>query len=141
MTLHHAEHAVEEISAEECWKLLAAETIGRLGTVSVDATTGDPSVDVFPVNFLTHEGAIFFRSGPGSKLMDITANDRVAFEIDGQSHIANWSVVVHGRAHRLSQDRDIEESGLLALEPVHPTDKWNYVRIDVESVTGIRFRR
>jgi nitroimidazol reductase NimA-like FMN-containing flavoprotein (pyridoxamine 5'-phosphate oxidase superfamily) len=141
MTLHHAEHEVEEISAEECWKLLAAESIGRLATAVLDAATGDLSVDVFPVNFLIHEGAIFFRSGPGSKLVDITANDRVAFEIDGQSHLANWSVVVHGRAHRLGLDREIEESGLLSLEPVHPTDKWNYVRIDVDSITGIRFRR
>ena len=141
MTLHHADHEVEEISVEECWKLLAAESIGRLATAAVDAATEELSVDVFPVNFLINQGAIFFRSGPGSKLVDITANDRVAFEIDGQSHLANWSVVVHGRAHRLSLDRDIEESGLLALEPVHPTDKWNYVRIDVDSVTGIRFRR
>jgi Predicted flavin-nucleotide-binding protein len=141
MTLHHAGHEVEEISAEECWKLLAAETIGRLATATVDTEIGDISVDVFPVNFLIHDGAIFFRSGPGSKLMNIAANGSVAFEIDGQSHLANWSVVARGRAHRLSLDRDIEDSGLLALETAHPTEKWNYVRIDVDSVTGIRFRR
>ena len=38
-------------------------------------------------------------------------------------------------------DRDIEESGVLDLDAVHPTDKWNYVRITVDYITGIRFGR
>jgi uncharacterized protein len=115
--------------------------LGRLATAAVDATTGEVSIDVFPVNFLVHDRAVYFRSGPGSKLVDLTANHTVAFEADGQDGPAVWSVVVHGRAHRLMMDREIEESGVLELEAVHPTDKWNYVRIDADSITGIRFKR
>lgn len=137
----HTGHEVEDLSAEECWRLLAAAPLGRLATAVVDPATGELSLDVFPVNFLIHEGAIFFRTGPGSKLVELTANDKVAFEVDGQAGQAEWSVVVHGRAHRLMMDRDIEESGVLDLDAVHPTDKWNYVRITVDSITGIRFSR
>ena len=141
MATHNSDHGVDHVSEEECWNLLSTAPLGRLATAAVDAATGNVSIDVFPVNFVIHDGAIFFRSGPGSKLMDIAANDRVAFEADGNSDSVNWSVVAHGRAHRLSMDREIEESGVLELEAVHPTDKWNYVRIDVDSITGIRFRR
>jgi nitroimidazol reductase NimA-like FMN-containing flavoprotein (pyridoxamine 5'-phosphate oxidase superfamily) len=137
----HTGHEVEDLSAEECWRLLAAAPLGRLATAVVDPATGELSLDVFPVNFLVHEDAIFFRTGPGAKLMELTANDKVAFEVDGETGLVTWSVVVHGRAHRLMMDRDIEESGVLELEAVHPTDKWNYVRITVDSITGIRFGR
>jgi Predicted flavin-nucleotide-binding protein len=137
----HTGHEVEDLSAEECWRLLAAAPLGRLATAVADPATGELSLDVFPVNFLIHEDAIFFRTGPGSKLIELTANDKVAFEVDGQAGHAEWSVVVHGRAHRLMMDRDIEESGVLDLDAVHPTDKWNYVRITVDSITGIRFSR
>ncbi|GAB3035776.1 pyridoxamine 5'-phosphate oxidase family protein [Parafrigoribacterium mesophilum] len=137
----HSERRVEDLSADECWKLLAAAPLGRLATAVADPATGELFLDVFPVNFLVHEGAIFFRTGPGAKLMDITANDRVAFEADGQTGGFNWSVVVHGSAHRLMLDGDIEQSGVLELDATHPTDKWNYVRITVDAITGIRFRR
>jgi uncharacterized protein len=141
MATHHSDHGLADLSEDECWTLLRAAPLGRLATAVVDAATGNVSIDVFPVNFVIHSGAIYFRSGPGSKLMDIAANDRVAFEADGDSGSSSWSVVVHGRAHRLSMDLEIEESGVLELEALHPTDKWNYVRIDVDSVTGIRFRQ
>ena len=111
---------------------MAAAPLGRLATAVVDPATGELSLDVFPVNFLVHDGAIFFRTGPGSKLMELTANDKVAFEADAGTGLATWSVVAHGRAHRLMMDRDIEESGVLDLDAIHPTDKWNYVRITVD---------
>lgn len=137
----HTGHEVENLSADECWRLLAAAPLGRLATAVVDPATGELSLDVYPVNFLVHDGAIFFRTGPGSKLMELTANDKVAFEADAGTGLATWSVVVHGRAHRLMMDRDIEESGVLDLDAIHPTDKWNYVRITVDNITGIRFGR
>jgi nitroimidazol reductase NimA-like FMN-containing flavoprotein (pyridoxamine 5'-phosphate oxidase superfamily) len=137
----HTGHEVENLSADECWRLLAAAPLGRLATAVVDPATGELSLDVYPVNFLVHDGAIFFRTGPGSKLMALTANDKVAFEADEGIGLATWSVVVHGRAHRLMMDSEIEESGVLDLDAVHPTDKWNYVRITVDTITGIRFGR
>ncbi|MEO7007052.1 MAG: pyridoxamine 5'-phosphate oxidase family protein, partial [Terrimesophilobacter sp.] len=76
----HSDHGVEDLSADECWRLLAAAPIGRLATAVADAATGELFLDIFPVNFLIHDGAIYFRTGPGSKLREIAANDSVAFE-------------------------------------------------------------
>ena len=137
----HSDHEVEDLSAKECWRLLVTVPIGRLATAVVDAVTGELLLDVLPVNFLIHEGAIYFRTGPGSKLMEIASNDRVAFEADEHSGRVRWSVVVHGRGRRVMMDREIEESGVLDLEADHPTDKWNYVCVTVDSITGRRFRR
>ncbi|WKK71152.1 pyridoxamine 5'-phosphate oxidase family protein [Rathayibacter oskolensis] len=88
-----------------------------------------------------HDGAIYFRSGPGSKMIDITQHPRVAFEFDGHRGRRHWSVVVHGDAHRLNSDIDIENSGIQQLEAFHDDDKNNFVRIDVESITGRSFFR
>lgn len=128
----------EKLQVDECWRLLGTARLGRLATTAVDA--GESTVDIFPVNFRVHDRAIWFRSGPGSKLVDITANPPVAFEADGRRGRSYWSVVVHGSASRMGMDRDIEASGVLGLDATHPTDKWNYVRIEVASISGIKFR-
>lgn len=135
-----AEPVVEELSTPECWQLLGKDGIGRLATAVVDPVTGAVMPDIFPVDFHVHDGAILFRTGPGSKLVDLTAQPAIAFQTDGHSGRRHWSVVAHGRAHRLALDGDIVESGILELQATHPTDKWNYVRIEVETITGIRFR-
>ena len=131
----------EELSSLECWRLLENDGVGRLATAVVDPVTSVVVPDIFPINFHAHNGAILFRTGPGSKLIDLTAQPAVAFQTDGHRGRTYWSVVAHGHAHRLGLDSDIEESGILELQATHPTEKWNYVRIEVESITGIRFRR
>lgn len=135
------EPVVEELSTPECWRLLENDGVGRLATAVIDPVTGAVAPDIFPVDFHAHDGAILFRTGPGSKLIDLTEQPAVAFQTDGHRGRTYWSVVAHGRAHRLGFDSDIEESGILDLQATHPTEKWNYVRIEVESITGIRFRR
>ena len=135
------EPAVADLSVPECWHLLAKDGVGRLATAVVDPDTGEVKPDIFPINFHSHDGAILFRTGPGSKLIDLTAQPAVAFQTDGRRGRLYWSVVVHGHAQRLGLDSDIEQSGILETRAIHPTEKWNYVRIDVDSITGIRFRR
>jgi hypothetical protein len=132
--------AVEELTVAECWQLLAPDGIGRLATAVVDPSTGTVEPDIFPIDYHVHDGAILFRTGPGSKLIDLTAQPAVAFQTDGRRGREHWSVVVHGHARRLGLDSDIEDSGILGLDATHPTEKWNYVRVDVDSITGIRFR-
>lgn len=130
-----ADPRITELSTEECWRALNHTDLGRL------AVRTQEGPDVFPVNYRVYGGAIYFRSAPGSKLVAITSDPRVAFETDGREGTALWSVVVHGRAARLSVDSEIEESGVLELESWCPTEKWNYVRIVPERLTGRRFRR
>ena len=130
------EARVEKLTTAECWRLLEQREFGRL---ALDGIDGIP--DVFPVNYLVHDGNVFIRSAPGSKLIDIAANPAAAFEVDGELAAYRWSVIVRGTAHRLDVDADIHESGILGLTSWSPTGKHNFVRITPTVITGRRFRR
>jgi uncharacterized protein len=119
----------------ECWALLEKQALGRLAVRKGDG------VDIFPVNYLVHDSAIYFRSAPGTKLVDLTKHAGVAFEIDGQLAHRVWSVVVSGIATRLGSDAEIRDSGILDLKTWHPSDKFNYVCLRPESVTGRSFTK
>ena len=137
---HESVPVIEELSDAECWKHLAKDGVGRLATAVVDRATGSVAPDIFPINFHVFEQRILFRTAPGSKLIDLTAQPAVAFQTDGSHGKHHWSVVARGTARRMMFDSDIQESGILDLQSALPTEKWNYVRIDVESITGIRFQ-
>ncbi len=124
---------VEELDADACWVLMESTEIGRLA-----ARAGD-GVDIFPVNFTVKDQAVFIRSAPGSKLVDIARAPSVAFEIDGSLPGSYWSVVIHGQAERMSYDTDIVGSGVLELSTMTSSAKWNYIRITPTSITGRRF--
>lgn len=130
---------IEELTADECWKLLEKDGVGRLATAVLDRKTGNVEPDIFPINFHVYEQRILFRSAPGSKLIDLTTQPAVAFQTDGHRGRKHWSVVVHGIARRMMFDSDIVESGILDLQSTLPTQKWNYVRIEPSKITGIRF--
>ena len=130
-----AESALEVLGEEQSWHLLASADLARLA-VSIDG-----GVDIFPINYVVADRVIFFRTAPGSKLMDLTKHPIVALETDGTHNRRRWSVVVKGFAVRLGSDEEIEASGVLSLHSLVPTEKWNYVRITVSSITGRQFTR
>ena len=122
-----------EMTLDECWSRLEEESVGRL------AICMDSGVGIFPINFTVHDNALYVRTAPGTKLIEMAKRPDVAFEIDGRRVGTHWSVVVKGEAERLNSDEEIEASGVLALHTATPTAKWNYVRIRPETVTGRRF--
>lgn len=122
-----------EIPIDECWSRLEEESVGRL------AISTDTGAEIYPINFTVHDRVLFVRTAPGSKLVELTQNPNVAFEIDGRRVGNRWSVVVKGEAQRMSSDAEIEASGVLSLHTATPTAKWNYVRILPGSVTGRQF--
>jgi nitroimidazol reductase NimA-like FMN-containing flavoprotein (pyridoxamine 5'-phosphate oxidase superfamily) len=96
--------ALSRLGREECLTLLASRSVGRLAYV---ARAGVP--DIVPVNYRVHEGDVLIRSGAGPKLQAAERGDVVAFEvddIDDDAH-AGWSVVVVGRARRLSRSEQL----------------------------------
>jgi nitroimidazol reductase NimA-like FMN-containing flavoprotein (pyridoxamine 5'-phosphate oxidase superfamily) len=132
---HAAFSSVRMLDEDECWRLIAESSLGRFAVKVHDG------VDVFPINYLAHDHELFFRSAPGSKLIDLTLEPKVAFEIDGEHARHAWSVVVHGTARRLASDQDIDDSGIQSLKTWHPSEKYNYVRISPESVSGRSFAK
>ena len=124
-----------QLSADECWSLLRTVDLGRLALIS------DGVPHIYPLNYLIGDRVLYFRSAPGDKLAAIGADNVVAFEADGIYSRQRWSVVIRGTAHRLNYDSEIESSGVMELQSYLASDKWNYVRIDPDVVTGRRFRR
>lgn len=125
---------VEELDTAQCWRLLETVALGRL---AVEGHDGRP--DVFPVNYLVHNGNLFIRSAPGAKLRSIAKHPAVAFEIDGETPRYHWSVVMRATARRMDTDADIEASGVLGLVSSSPTPKDNFIRLIPDTVTGRRF--
>lgn len=118
------------LSAEESWKRLSTQTLGRL-VVSLAGR-----IDIFPVNFVTHEGKVFFRTAEGTKLVALTIHDEVVFQAEEVGPDSAWSVVVHGTARRLEGSSEIAAADELDLHPWVPTIKDNYVEITPTEVTG-----
>jgi len=135
MTVARAEKSlvVDELDLGQCRHLLRITDIGRIAI-----RVGD-GVDLFPVNYLMHNDRLYFRSAPGSKMMLLTAEPEVAFEVDGRRGRRAWSVVVRGRARRLNSDAEIESSKVLGLKALHPSEKNNFVAIEPDRVSGRSF--
>ncbi|GAA1998914.1 pyridoxamine 5'-phosphate oxidase family protein [Microbacterium pumilum] len=125
---------VEHLSTAECWELIEARSFGRL---AVEALDGIP--DVFPLNYTVHDGSLYIRSAPGSKLMAIVVHPVAAFEIDGEDDGFHWSVVLRGAVRRLVIDKEIRESGVQDLVSSSPTTKYNYICVTPATVSGRRF--
>lgn len=137
--VHMREHAVapkaDILTAEQCWKMLAETSIGRL------AVTVDGRPDVFPVNYKIDGESLIFRTGAGTKLEAIAEDANVALESDAVSAefgIA-WSVVVKGRAEHASLESPALNSTVRGLFPWQGVGKNHLIRIVPETVTGRRF--
>jgi nitroimidazol reductase NimA-like FMN-containing flavoprotein (pyridoxamine 5'-phosphate oxidase superfamily) len=125
---------VERLPASTCWALLQEARLGRL---AVDNADGSP--DIFPVNYVAHEGAVFIRTARDAKLLHIAQHPMVAFEVDGEDDDTVWSVVIRGRAERVTSDAEIRDSGVRGLESMSPTTKSFVMKVVANSVTGRRF--
>lgn len=130
-----ADEPVRELDEQECWDRVAAAPFGRLALSVFD------DIDIVPVNAVLSRGDLYFRTAPGSKLAELTANPHVAFEVDGYDEDMAFSVVVKGTAERLERQADIDAADQLPLTPWVPTLKYRWVRIRPTSVTGRLFRR
>ena len=127
-------YPVQHLDEDDCWDLLISSSFGRLAL----SVSGEP--DIYPVNFVASDKRLVFRTAEGTKLLELTVNNRVAFETDGVGRDEAWSVVVRGEARVLEKQAEIEAADQLPLRPVIPTLKYIYVEITPKMVTGRRFQ-
>jgi uncharacterized protein len=122
------------IERDECLKLLASEEVGRLAVV----VGGRP--EIFPVNYLVHDGGVVFRTDPGTKLA-AAIRGPVSFEVDclDRETRTAWSVILHGRAHQITPFDSPEMRARiahLALYPWTGSPKAHLVRIVPTAISG-----
>ncbi|WP_312722117.1 pyridoxamine 5'-phosphate oxidase family protein [Mobilicoccus sp.] len=122
--------SVRELELGECWTLLESRDFGRL------AYSVGTHPEIVPINYCVSDRAIYFRTAGGGKLFGVTVNQNVAFEIDDIVGEVARSVIVTGTATRLDHQAEIDKAEELPLRPWIPADKYNYVRIDVDDVSG-----
>ena len=121
------------LSDDESWSVLQRNQHGRLA-VSV---LGEP--DIYPLNFIADQGRLLVRTNPGTKLAELTVNEKVAFEVEEFGDGEAWSVVIKGTARVIESQSEIDEADKLPLKPWIPTRKYTYVEIRPTRVHGRHF--
>jgi nitroimidazol reductase NimA-like FMN-containing flavoprotein (pyridoxamine 5'-phosphate oxidase superfamily) len=124
---------VTELPELDCWELLRAQEFGRLAFHLVN------EVHIVPINYAVMGERLVFRTAEGSKLLGITMNQDVAFEIDEYDETRASSVIVRGKARRL-EGVEADAAEELPLYPWVSTDKLSLVVIEPVEVTGRSFR-
>ena len=125
---------VTKLMSAECRRLIAPGGIGRIAF----CTTAGPAV--LPVNFAMVAGTIVIRTGEGTAI-DGHADEQIAFEVDhlDEALSQGWSVLVRGRAHRVTHPAELEIVRRDAtIWPWPGGDRDVYVRIIPDTVTGRR---
>jgi nitroimidazol reductase NimA-like FMN-containing flavoprotein (pyridoxamine 5'-phosphate oxidase superfamily) len=124
---------VVDLTAEECWELLALARFGRLAYLLVD------EVHVVPINVVADAGSLLFRTASGNKLLAAAMHAPVAFEIDWHDDLVAWSVVARGALRRVPED-EAHRVDDLELQPWVATVAYDVLELRPEVVTGRRFR-
>jgi uncharacterized protein len=126
---------IEWLDRDECLRLLAGDTIGRLAVVVGRTPT------ILPVNYTLDGDVVVFRSDPGTKV-DHGVRAPVSFEVDDfdRIHHTGWSVVVTGRLEEPPPHDTGENSRVhaLAIEPWAGGPKDHWLRIIPTRITGRR---
>ena len=129
-------NGLEVLDRDECMRLLATTTLGRIGVQSGALPT------VLPVNFAVHDDVIVIRTSSGTKLDAATRNTVVAFEADRIDSVyhSGWSVSVTGVAREVVDPEELARMGRLPLAHWAPGHADRFVAISTEMVSGRRIR-
>ena len=87
---------ISVLDDSEAWNLLSSVALGRL------VTSFGGQLEIFPVNFITENGTVLFRTAEGTKLFTTVMNEKVLFEADDHTADEGWSVILRGTARMLS---------------------------------------
>jgi len=123
------------LSADDCYRLLATQQIGRLGV------NAEHYPLIFPVNYaVDHAGVIVIRTNAGLKLA--TADHaNVTFEVDqiDQQAGSGWSVFVRGLAEEVTSEHRaelIERTKASGVQPWAPGDRGHWIRVIPHAISG-----
>jgi len=119
-----------ELREDECWDLLGARNVGRVGWQGGDGPT------IVPVNYVIAERAVVIRTAPYTDLGREGSVRELAFEVDDIDPVtrSGWSVLVRGR-----RQLDPEAYGETPRPEVWVGgSRWLVLRIEVRTISGRR---
>ncbi len=128
------DQGLELLTDDQARRLLAGGEVGRVGI-----TIGSLPA-IFPVNYRLIDGAVVFRTAPGSKMSAATKGAVVAFEVDDYqlADRSGWSVLLVGRAEVVDDDEVAVKVAAARLEPLVDSPRTVIVRIAPTFVSGRR---
>lgn len=142
---YHVGHAVgghpgvdrrglEILDRDECLRLLATTTLGRVGI-----TKGALPV-IVPINFRLVGDRIVFRTSVGTKLDLATRNAVVAFEADHRAAVsgAGWSVAVTDVTREVIDPAELAELSRAAVPRWTEWGEDHFIVLSTERVSGRR---
>lgn len=128
------ERVLRALDPAECFELLEAGGVGRVGFISPNG------VVMLPVNFAVSGKVIVFRTAPDT-LLALYANAPVSFETDHFDEAVHegWSVLVHGHARKVADERDVASlERVTRLQPWAPGARDVFVRVVPLWISGRR---
>jgi nitroimidazol reductase NimA-like FMN-containing flavoprotein (pyridoxamine 5'-phosphate oxidase superfamily) len=128
------DQGLELLTEEQARQLLASGEVGRIG-ITMGALPA-----IFPVNYRLIDGAIVFRTAPGSKLSAATRGAVVAFEVDDYqlADRSGWSVLAVGPAEVINDPGVASQAADAGLEPFADGPRNSIVRVTPTFVSGRR---
>lgn len=130
------EPALQALSNDECWMLLATQQVGRLAVVAGHYPL------VVPVNYALDHRVVVVRTGEGT-LLQAASHANVAFQVDQVDQVARagWSVLVRGLAEEVTdrhREELVESTLATGATPWAPGDRGHWLRVIPHDVTGRR---
>lgn len=131
-----SEAALHVLPAEECYRLLTTQEIGRIGV------NAEHYPLILPVNYALDGTTIVFRTGSGF-ILRAAEHANVTFEVDDVDRRtrSGWSVLVRGQAEAVGpahRDELIARTRTTGVEPWAPGDRGNWMRLIAHDISGRR---
>jgi uncharacterized protein len=128
------DQGLELLTEEQARQLLATGEVGRVG-ITIGALPA-----IFPVNYRLIDGAIVFRTAPGSKMSAATEGAVIAFEVDDYqlADRTGWSVLAVGPAEVIEDPELAAQVGEVGPEPFADGPRTTIVRIEPIFLSGRR---
>lgn len=124
---------IRVLDEQECFDLVQAQTVGRLGFVA------DGRVQVIPVNYLLDGRSVVIRTAAGGLLTRVSAEvAAVAFEVDHHANTGGygWSVLLNGQLATMTESEMAEVEGSARVVPWAGSDRSTPLRFSIATVTG-----
>ena len=137
MTTGERRPELQVLAAEDCYRLLATQQIGRL------CVNAEHYPLICPVNYvLDRAGVIVIRTAAGTKLA-AADHANVTFEVDqiDQRTRSGWSVLVRGLAEEVTSEHRnelLERTKATGVEPWAPGDRGHWIRLIPHAISGRR---